>query len=621
MKHLFFLLTWFSMAMPLFAMDAERLDVRILIDVSGSMKKTDPDNLRQPALRLLAELMPLGARAAVWSFEKHTVNLAPLQRVDAAWRHKANRSADQVHSRGLFTHIEDAIKVATTDWREPDPAHERHLIMLTDGMVDVSPRQEESLASRERILSELLPDLQKAQVKVHSVALSEEADRDLMRQLSRETGGISEAIDTPERLQRIFLGLFEQASKADALPLTDNQFLVDKNIREATVILFRGKEAGPVELMDPDGRRYSLATKGANMRWYQDKGYELITIEQPLPGRWQVQAELDPDNRVLVVTDLKMRLGPLPTQTIAQTRLDVKAFFSDSSEPLDKVEFLRLVQVSGQLFEHNNLKPAREFALLPIVAAGGFGTELTLPSLEGDLELVVQGRSETFSRQVRHRMTLRQALRVSFDDADPDLFKLKVQVDADLTEPVFELLLKTSEEAMPLTLEEVSEQTWEASLSPGGFMGEAELELVVKGRYLGQAMEIRPQVIPLIGKASERVEPPKEPEPMPEPEPEPEPAVQPEPVTQPVVEEPKVEPPAPEAVPEVEDEEKETSLTLGWLIFAGVNVLGLGLLGLAFWFWRKRRMDAVVDILEEDDDKAAPEATPEAGSSKEEAQS
>ena len=37
-------------------------DVRILIDVSGSMKENDPRNLRVPAMRLMSELLPAGTK-------------------------------------------------------------------------------------------------------------------------------------------------------------------------------------------------------------------------------------------------------------------------------------------------------------------------------------------------------------------------------------------------------------------------------------------------------------------------------------------------------------------------------------------------------------------------------
>ncbi|RLW61431.1 MAG: hypothetical protein B6D70_09230, partial [gamma proteobacterium symbiont of Stewartia floridana] len=42
---------------------ADKADARILIDVSGSMKKNDPKNLRRPALRLLVGLLSSETRA------------------------------------------------------------------------------------------------------------------------------------------------------------------------------------------------------------------------------------------------------------------------------------------------------------------------------------------------------------------------------------------------------------------------------------------------------------------------------------------------------------------------------------------------------------------------------
>ena len=40
-------------------------DVRVLIDVSGSMRENDPNNLRQSALQLLVNLLPANATGGV----------------------------------------------------------------------------------------------------------------------------------------------------------------------------------------------------------------------------------------------------------------------------------------------------------------------------------------------------------------------------------------------------------------------------------------------------------------------------------------------------------------------------------------------------------------------------
>ena len=95
-------------------------DVRILIDISGSMKHNDPHNLRAPALRLLTGLLPKGTRAGVWTYGQYVNMLVPLGDVDDAWKKQADQAAATINSFGLFTNIEDALQRATSDWREAD---------------------------------------------------------------------------------------------------------------------------------------------------------------------------------------------------------------------------------------------------------------------------------------------------------------------------------------------------------------------------------------------------------------------------------------------------------------------------------------------------------------------
>ncbi len=50
------------------SVSAATSDVRVVIDVSGSMKQNDPQNLRAPGLRLLSGLLPPESAAGVWTF-------------------------------------------------------------------------------------------------------------------------------------------------------------------------------------------------------------------------------------------------------------------------------------------------------------------------------------------------------------------------------------------------------------------------------------------------------------------------------------------------------------------------------------------------------------------------
>jgi uncharacterized protein with von Willebrand factor type A (vWA) domain len=174
-------------------------DVRVLIDISGSMKHNDPHNLRTPALRLLTGLLPNGTRAGVWTYGRYVNMLVPLGEVDARWKQRAERAADQINSVGLYTNIEEAMRRATGDWRTADDHSQRSLIMLTDGLVDVSKDTARDAASRDRIVNKILPRLRDAKVKINAIALSGEADHDLLQQLASATGGWFEEADSADR--------------------------------------------------------------------------------------------------------------------------------------------------------------------------------------------------------------------------------------------------------------------------------------------------------------------------------------------------------------------------------------------------------------------------------------
>ena len=95
-------------------------DFRIVIDVSGSMKKTDPLNLRVPALKLVNGLIPTGSKAGVWTFGRYVDMSVKWGRVDEAWRKLAGQGADRIHSNGLLTNIESALARASVGWDKPD---------------------------------------------------------------------------------------------------------------------------------------------------------------------------------------------------------------------------------------------------------------------------------------------------------------------------------------------------------------------------------------------------------------------------------------------------------------------------------------------------------------------
>ncbi|RMG37392.1 MAG: VWA domain-containing protein [Gammaproteobacteria bacterium] len=409
----------------------ERNDVRVLIDISGSMRTNDPQNLRRPALRMLVGLLQPGTRAGVWTFAKWTNPLVPMGEVNKAWKKKALAASQQIRSPGMFTDIERVIRDATKGISGPPTDYNRHLVLLTDGMVDVSKKAGESAASRQRIIDELLPTLKARGIRVHTIALSARADHELMKQLSAETGGWYQQVDNADQLSRVFLKVFEQVGKPEGVPLKGNHFTVDASVKEATLLVFRGQDAKPPVLISPTGKQYTDSDLVAGVAWYRDQGYDLITIGSPERGEWTLQADVDPDNRVMIVTDLKLRTSEVPAHLAVGEDLLLGAHLSNKGKVVDRKAFLRLLDVRADAITEAGSDP------LGLNDDGKDGDakagdgRYTVRYREDrpfdEVELLFSVDSPTFMREKRYRVRVHEPASLHFSE---DGKTAKVEADS-----------------------------------------------------------------------------------------------------------------------------------------------------------------------------------------------
>lgn len=414
-------------------------DIRVLVDTSGSMKTTDPGNLRIPALKLLAELLPVGSRAGVWLFDENVAVLLPVGKIDTAWKQRARAGAAKIHSRGLFTNIEAGIAAASRDWGPPEAGSERHLVLLTDGKVDVAKDASLSAASRTRMLGEQLAGLKSRGVKVHTIALSADVDTTLLEALASGTGGWREDAPTAAALQRAFLHIFEQAAAPDTLPLTGNRFVVDASISEVTLLVFHKPGAPPLALTDPSGKTMGPDNASESLRWQQDVGYDLVTLHAPAPGNWSFSGDTDPDNRALVVTNLSLETGELPAHLVQGQDVLLSAHLLDQGKPIERDDFLELVTVGGAFAGKDNTGDMVE---LPLHKDSHRFVASDAPKLgPGAYELTIRARSNTFEREKRwHLEVLGEPLGFKLETHEeakagkPSLV-LDWQAEADLIDP------------------------------------------------------------------------------------------------------------------------------------------------------------------------------------------
>lgn len=580
-----------------FALRAEAVaDVRVLIDVSGSMKQNDPQNLRAPALRMLVGLMPEGSRSGVWTFGQYTNMQVKLDKVDKAWKDKAMAEAGKIHSRGLFTNIEEAVDKATTGWTQPDPAYTRHVILLTDGMVDVSKDSKVNEASRRRLLQEVLPRLEAADVAIHTIALSRQADSELLSALSGATKGAFVQADSADELQRVFLKLFEKSVAPDALPIQDNKFSVDKHVNDFTLLIFLAKDSPATVVHTPDGQKWSQSAHAANVSWHHEAGYDLISVKEPKAGEWSLQARLDPDNRVMIVTNLRLKVDKLPNTIMLGDEFDVRARLLEDGKTVDNANLLSktaftIAQHKAEAQLHN--ATLKDDGQAPDVLKGDGVYSAVIKSLDqaGAFEFVIAANSQTFKREMHHTLQVHDSpANFQITQAAPGKpFKISIQPHAGLIRPESVSMQVKLPDGEPQILKQVGDLEWEIE-APEKFANQHFGITLVGKRYNDQELKMdfeqvltvtdKPQSLSLHAKATEHKAE--------------EPRSEAEPASAPAPEE-KQDEPKEEAVAE-SGEKKGFNWTLVISLVVVVNLVVILGGWFGYRFWKKRQARQIQEV-------------------------
>ena len=110
------------------------------------------------------------------------------------------------------------------------------------------------------------------------------------------------------------------------IPLLDNRFRIDYGVKEITFIIKRKPGTPSVILVRPDGSKlYVGKVKPPDVGWLPLKDQDLITIRDPIPGPWQAIGEVDPDNRVRLLTDIQVESEPLPARLYQGERVKLQS--------------------------------------------------------------------------------------------------------------------------------------------------------------------------------------------------------------------------------------------------------------------------------------------------------
>ena len=164
-------------------------------------------------------------------------------------------------------------------------------------------------------------------------------------------------------------------------------------------------------MIEPDKNSYQQNNMPAYVKWQSEKNYDLITITRPKTGEWSINAQTDPDNRVMVVTNLQLQTGRLPNNIFAGETLNISLFLSDDNKKITDDNFLHFTSIIAKQvspdkhrwFLHDNgLRGDKE------ANDGIYNVSINQSLSIGKHKFILQAKSDTFQREVNYSLLVHE---------------------------------------------------------------------------------------------------------------------------------------------------------------------------------------------------------------------
>ena len=483
-------------------------DVRIIVDISGSMKETDPNNLRIPAVNLLLELMPENAQAGIWTFGRYVNNLVPVAKVDDAWRKEAKKSAINISSVGLQSNLSGALNDAA--WGlDSDSGYQQSVILLTDGKLDMaksgSSRTDQiNSAERKKLMAQVLDKYRAAGASIHTLALSDLADKNLLKEIALETGGLYSEAENADELMKAFLRAFDQAVPSEQVPMEDNTFVIDDSVKEFTALIFKPKRgAQETALLTPGGDRWTEKEHPNSVRWHKSVSFDLITIKAPDVGTWVAEADLDPSNRVTILSDLALSVTGIPATIFSGDKLDLQISLINEGDVVENADILRLTDVTMKIVTSSGREGSKILSNPESPPGDGIYREGLYRLKEmGQYQVEFIAESKTFQRKRSFSMTMIQPVEITHQaDEVKGVYRIKVKglsdnLDVEKSRVIAKIKSPDENSIIQSVPYDKAAQAWIIDVEETKGPGEYQVDLNVRGvTQSGKKFKVKPEGI------------------------------------------------------------------------------------------------------------------------------
>lgn len=394
----------------------KNLDVVLLLDFSGSMQLTDPKRLRDEGVRLFLEFLKEGDRVSIVKFADDIDILLKPSYYNKEGLDVLSQGLSTIANDGEYTDLYNAVKTANDILRNEESGNfQKVIILFSDGKMDPN----EKIITRDdaiyKLYNELLPNLNKNNIKLYTLSFSKEAEKDLLIKMAEGTNSLSLYAENPGAIHEAFSRLFLAVKRPQILPISKKGLRLDNKIDEATFYINK-TENKEVIIVTPSGYKIEKGTDDENVKWFSGNLFEIVTVKDPEQGVWKFLGAISEKDFATVLTRLKI-VTSWANNIYEQEPQTIKIRIYDNNKPLNLPEINKVAKVAYRITPNKaNARPILEGTILDDgkgldkkALDGIFTTKVQIDEA-GEYELWTLVKTPTFERHQKIPFRVRPKL-------------------------------------------------------------------------------------------------------------------------------------------------------------------------------------------------------------------
>lgn len=380
------------------------VDAVLLVDASGSMLKTDAQMLRYDGAKLFLQFLGKDDRLAIVSFADKANVVSELKEFSKEPTDDVVKKIQGIKTEGQYSDILEGIRAAEKILEaSPRNDAERIIILLSDGKMEPNPSVALPSSRTLELVNQILPELKTKEIKVHSLAFSDQADKMLLSEISAATDGLNWFTANSDQVHKSFANLFLAVKRPQVVPMRSRSFALDDDVDEATFYITR-EEGSKLALISPKNQEMTVDKFPEWITWFAGKNFDVITMKEPDVGEWQVQGGVSAEGFATVLTNLKL-VTDWPVIVRVDDKNVVQARLYDGEKPVALPEMSGVVQYAFQVMPTDRVAAAVAQDFLndegrdgDRVAHDGIFSKYCTISEVGEYKLSIVARGPTFER-------------------------------------------------------------------------------------------------------------------------------------------------------------------------------------------------------------------------------